>query len=99
MPKDLYQFDCPCCGKRVEVNTRSGRARAVRPEERAGGGDLDALLDKHKRESDRLDDMFRDASEGARRAGKEQHERFDRAREQVEKEEPQDKPPHPFQKE
>lgn len=96
MPKDLYQLDCPCCGKRIEINTRSGRARAMRPEERLGGGDLDTLLDKHKREAERLDDMFRDANETAKRARTEQQKLFDRAREQIDQEDPKGPPPNPF---
>lgn len=63
MPKDAYQFPCPCCGKRIEVNVRSGRARAVKPDEAKGGQDIDILLEKQKRETGRLGDVFQDALE------------------------------------
>lgn len=63
MPKDAFQFPCPCCGKRVEVNVRSGRARAVKPSEAKGGQDLDKLLDRQKQETSRLGDVFADALE------------------------------------
>lgn len=58
MKKTVFSFACPCCGKSVEVDTRTGKARATKPEEKKGGGDLDALLDAQKRESDRLGDLF-----------------------------------------
>lgn len=61
MPKDAFRFNCPCCGKRIEVNVRSGRARAVKPSEAGGGQDLDTLIDKQKGESTRLGDVFSDA--------------------------------------
>jgi sarcosine oxidase delta subunit len=67
MTKDIFQFSCPCCGKRVEVDTRSGKARAVRPEEAKGGQSLDSLLESHKREGDRLSDVFSDARQQQQR--------------------------------
>ena len=61
MKKSVFTFACPCCGKSIEVDTRSGKARAVRPEEQKGGQNLDSLLDAHKHESDRLTDLFSSA--------------------------------------
>lgn len=60
MAKDIFQFACPCCGKSIEVNTRSGKARAVKPQE-AKGKDLDSLINQHKGESDRLRSKFDEA--------------------------------------
>lgn len=63
MLKDVFTFPCPCCGKLVEVDTRSGRARAARPEEAKGGQSLDRLLEAHQKEGERLSSVFDDARE------------------------------------
>jgi hypothetical protein len=96
MPKDSFEFDCPCCGKRVEVDVRSGRARAVKPQERRGGGDLDTLLDKHRNEAERLDQMFRDASERHREAPAQRERRLRDAIDEVGREPEPERPPNPF---
>ncbi len=61
MPKDLHQFACPCCGKQIEIDTRSGQARAVKPAEAKGGQDLDQMFKAQKRDSERLGKVFDDA--------------------------------------
>jgi hypothetical protein len=95
MLKDVFQFPCPCCGKMVEVDTRSGHARAVRPDEAKGGQNLDKLLKSHKGESQRLADVFDDAA----RAQKKQGERLDdvlkRAKDEAKKDK-DDKPRNIF---
>ena len=97
MPKDLFQFPCPCCGKHVEVDTRSGRARAVRPEERRGGGDLDTLVEKHKRDQDRLDSLFADAKDQQARQGERLDQILDDAKRATRDDPDRDKrPPSPF---
>ncbi|MFT4839652.1 MAG: hypothetical protein ACI8UD_000088 [Planctomycetota bacterium] len=63
MAKNLFTFSCPCCNKMVEVDTRSGKARAVRANEQKGGQSLDDLLDAHKNDSERLGDMFLSAKD------------------------------------
>jgi hypothetical protein len=63
MAKNLFTFSCPCCNKMVEVDTRSGKARAVRANEQKGGQSLDDLLDAHKNDSERLGDMFSSAKD------------------------------------
>lgn len=92
MPKEVFEFNCPCCGKRVEVNTRNGKARAVDFEEAKDGKSLDDLLSDHKHEGkrlgsefetargdlanqeERLEDMFADAKEAAKKdKGKPRH--------------------------
>lgn len=65
MLKHLYQFPCPCCGKRIEIDTRSGRARAVVASE--GHGDLEDLLDAHKQKSRQLGEQFESAREDQRK--------------------------------
>ena len=64
MPKDLFVFPCPCCGKQIELDARTGQARAVKPEDKHGGMSLDSLLQKQKKESDRLGDLFEQAKDG-----------------------------------
>jgi hypothetical protein len=63
MVKNIFTFPCPCCDKMVEVDTRSGKARAVRADERQGGKNLDDLLDAHRSDSDRLDNLFSSAKD------------------------------------
>ncbi len=72
MPKNVFQFECPCCGKDVEVDTRSGKARAVDPKEKRGK-DLDTLIGEQSRASERLDSMF----DSARRDQEQQGDRLD----------------------
>lgn len=61
MAESIFKFHCPCCGKSIEVDTRSGKARAANAEEAKGGRDLDTLFRTHKGEQQRLDDLFRTA--------------------------------------
>ncbi len=63
MPKDIYQFVCPCCSKHLELDTRSGVARARNPAEQKGGTDLDQMLRAQKRDGERLDKVFDAAKE------------------------------------
>ncbi|MCA8976617.1 MAG: hypothetical protein KDC98_17990 [Planctomycetes bacterium] len=58
MARHLFTFPCPCCDKLVEVDTRTGKARAIRPDEKKQGGDLDSLLSAQRQESQRLDSLF-----------------------------------------
>jgi len=64
MADTVFTFSCPCCSKRIEVDTRSGKARAVRPEEAKGGQSLDSLVASQQQEGKRLDDLFRSAKDG-----------------------------------
>jgi len=67
MPKDVHQFSCPCCGKQIEIDVRTGQARAQKPAEAKGGKDLEDLLRAQKRDSDRLGKAFDTAKEGQHR--------------------------------
>ncbi len=64
MPKELFVFPCPCCGKQIELDVRTGHARALRPEDNQGGTSLDSLLKKQQKESDRLGGLFEQAKDG-----------------------------------
>lgn len=96
MKKSLFTFSCPCCGKNVEVDTRSGKARAVRPEEAKGKGDLNQLLDAQTRESDRLDNLFSSARD--RQAGDLDHldKQLRQAKEETKKDNKDERPPNIF---
>ena len=63
MAETVFTFSCPCCNKLIEVDTRSGKARAARPEEAKGGQDLDSLLKSQKKDQQRLADMFSSAKD------------------------------------
>ncbi|GAB4162016.1 MAG: hypothetical protein Fur0037_28440 [Planctomycetota bacterium] len=95
MPKDVFRFSCPCCGKPIEVETRTGKARAVRPEERKGGGDLDQLVEKQKRESARLAGVFEQAREQQIRHKEILESLLEKAKREAKKEEER-RPKHPF---
>lgn len=97
MAKDLFEFSCPCCGKRVELDVRSGRVRAVRPEEAKGGKDLDRLVADHRRESERLGNLFADAADQQRRQGERLDELLREAKREAAKDDPErDRPRSPF---
>jgi endogenous inhibitor of DNA gyrase (YacG/DUF329 family) len=95
MPKDVFQFPCPCCGKSIEVNVRSGKARAVRPTEAKGGQDIDKLLDAQKQEQRRLHSMFDDARSQQSREADRLDDMLRRAKEEA-RQDPDAKPPSPF---
>lgn len=95
MPDNVFQFSCPCCGKMVEVDTRSGRARAVRPDEAKGGQNLDTLLRSHKGESQRLADVFDDAQRQQKRQGDRLDDVLKRAKDEAKKDK-DDKPRNIF---
>jgi hypothetical protein len=69
MSRSLLRLDCPCCGRPIEIDTRSGKARSMR----TGDAGLEDLLDKHKGESSRLADAF----EAARQEHAHEDERLD----------------------
>lgn len=63
MAETVFTFPCPCCNKLIEIDTRSGRARAARPQEAKGGRDLDDLLAAQQRDAARLGDLFSSAKD------------------------------------
>lgn len=95
MLKDVIQFPCPCCGKRVEIDTRSGKARAVQPGEAKGGQDLDQLLAKQRRDSERLGKAFDVAKDDQRLLGKHLEDQLEKAKEDAKKN-PDEKLRRPF---
>ena len=95
MPKDIFQFACPCCGKQIEVDVRSGRARAVVPKEAKGRGDLDTLLEQHKTEGQRLDSVFDEAQQRHVKERERLEQLFGKAVDDAAKAK-DEKPPNPF---
>lgn len=73
MAENVFRFPCPCCGKPIEVDVRSGRARAANPKDKDGGRDLDDLLRAQQQEKQRLDSMF----DSARGDHEKQQQRLD----------------------
>jgi hypothetical protein len=95
MAKTLFTFPCPCCNKMVEVDTRSGKARAVRADEQKGGQSFDDLLDAHKGDSDRLGDMFSSAKDSESKRESQLEKQLRRAKEEAKKDQ-DDKPRNIF---
>ena len=58
MANHLFRIPCPCCNKMLEIDTRSGKARAMRAAEGKKGKDLDDLLSAQQQDKQRLEDMF-----------------------------------------
>ena len=85
MPNHLFTFPCPCCNKMIEVDTRSGKSRAVRAEESRKAGALDDLLQAQKADQQRLDDVFRSAKGSVARAADDLDAKLLRAKEEAKK--------------
>lgn len=96
MLKDLFQFKCPCCGKLVEVDTRSGAARAVKVEDLGAGKNLDSLLEESKRDAERLDSFFHRAKDQQKRQGEHLDKLFGDAIEDAKRDPDKKKPKNPF---
>jgi hypothetical protein len=95
MAETVFTFDCPCCNKRIEIDTRSGKARAVNPTEAKGGQDLDQLLRSQQQERRRLDEMFRSAKSSEEKRSDQLQRQLERAKEEAKKDKDQ-RPRNPF---
>lgn len=85
MAKNLFTFPCPCCNKMIEVDTRSGKARAVRADEQKGGQSLDDLLSAQSKEADRLGDVFSSAQDSEKNREDQLEQQLRRAKEEAKK--------------
>ena len=85
MAETVFTFPCPCCNKLIEVDTRSGKARAARPEEAKGGRDLDQLLKDQGRDKKRLSDLFSSAKDLETRSADRLDEQLQRAKDEARK--------------
>ena len=95
MQKHLFEFDCPCCGKRIEVDVRSGSARAVRFEDSERGKDLDGLLQSQSGEAKRVESAFDRAAREHERQADRLDQVFRRAAEEAEHDQTK-RPSNPF---
>ncbi len=95
MPKEVFEFSCPCCGKRVELNTRNGKVRAVKFEESRSGKSFDDLVEDQKGEADRLGSMFDEARADHESQPETLDQLFTDAKEAA-KDDDDKQPPHPF---
>jgi hypothetical protein len=85
MANTLFTFSCPCCNKQIEVDTRSGKARAVRPEEAKGGQTLDSLLANQSKDKQRLADLFDSAKGDVSKQADRLEEQLRRAKDEAKK--------------
>ena len=97
--RHVFRFSCPCCGKPVEVDTRSGKARAANPADKHGGKDLDALLGEHGKEQERLGSMFDEARRDQASEAERLEQLLRKAKEEAAQDEDDDRPVHPFDRE
>lgn len=95
MAESLFTFSCPCCGKQIEVDTRSGKARAVRPQEAKGGQSLDDLLTAQKKDQQRLADLFASAKDQHAKQKDALDAKLQRAKEEAKKDK-DERPRNPF---
>lgn len=85
MAQTVFTFSCPCCNKSIEVDTRSGKARAARPEEAKGGRDLDSLLGEQKKQSQQLDKLWGSASKQVEKQKDQLEKELQRAKQEAKK--------------
>jgi hypothetical protein len=95
MAETVFTFDCPCCSKRIEIDTRSGKARAVRATEAKGGQDLDQLLRSQQQHQKKLDDMFRQAKHTEAQRSDALQKQLERAKDEARKDK-DERPRNPF---
>ena len=95
MANNLFVFPCPCCNKQIEVDTRSGKARAVRPQEGKSGTDLLDLGAQQARDQKRLADLFSSAKESEQKRVDRLEEELRRAKDAA-KQDKDERPRNPF---
>lgn len=95
MSNGIFQFDCPCCGKRIEFDVRSHKARAVKVKDSKVSKDFDALLADQNAERARLDGAFGQAVDAQKHEKEALDDMFKTAKKKA-KEDPDDAPPRPF---
>ena len=95
MLKDLFQFPCPCCGKQIEIDLRSGKARAVTATEAKGGQDLDQLVARQRRDAERLGNVFDAAKKDQRQQSQQLDDALRKAKDDAKKQ-PDEKVRRPF---
>jgi hypothetical protein len=94
MARHLFRFRCPCCDKHLELDTRSGKARPLKPEDTRPAADIDKLVSRQKHEGERLTDVFQRAAEDQAKHKRKLEDAFTEAFEDAKDD--KDKPPNPF---
>ncbi|MHC5066071.1 MAG: hypothetical protein ACYTG5_19085 [Planctomycetota bacterium] len=94
-PKDAFRFDCPCCGKSIEVNTRTGKARAVKFEESKKGKSFEGMVEDAKGDKKRLSSLLDEARELHSSDSQRLDDLFKQAKKKA-AEDPDEKPRTPF---
>ena len=64
------RFRCPCCHKQLEFETSTGEVREVDTRKEApkrSKKELDSLVERQRRENERLEDVFSQAADDARK--------------------------------
>jgi hypothetical protein len=95
MSERFYQFDCPCCSKRIEFDPRTGKARAVKVQDAKASKDFDAFLADQQTESKRLDSVFGQAVDQQKKEKNTLDKLFETAKEDAKKN-PDEKPIRPW---
>ena len=93
MADGIHTLRCPCCGKRLEFDAKTGKARALTVAE---NDDLDRLVAKQKREAERLDAVFDDARASQAKESERFDELFRKASDEARTDPDRDKPRNPF---
>lgn len=86
---------CPCCGEPIEINVRTGKARASDLPKSKKAPDLEGLLEATKGEGARLNDLFEDAQSDQSTEKKRREDKFSKAREKAAKDKDK-RPRNPF---
>ena len=63
MADNAIQIQCPCCHKRLEVDTGTGRVKAVKVERKTDTRELDQLMDAQRGQDEKLSDAFAQAQD------------------------------------
>ena len=94
MVRHLFRFHCPCCNEFVELDTRSGKARAMKADTKKVAAEMDTLLDKQKHEGERLTDVFQQAAKDQTKHKQKLDDAFSQAFEDAKDD--KEKPHNPF---
>ena len=95
MVDKIIQFKCPCCHKKLQLDTETKRAQAVKFEAKTDGAELDRLIDDQTKQSQQRGDFFDQAQSAERKRDNEFDDLFSNAIDDAKKHK-DDKPNRPF---
>ena len=97
MARDVISLFCPCCGQKLYIDTRSGKAYSTDPESSGVKADLDQVLADSHKDKARLEDEFLQAMDQHQRAKDLLEQQFSDAAKKAAKDKDKGKrPPSPF---